>query len=371
MQTGLLFELAAFAAAECTHGVELAHKYTQLAAGWALAARGALKELGVGSSARGEAAAALRVACVTACALVVRSYGFATALPNSELTRQDVSLLLRHLALARHMLPSCTQAEQEQTQALWSECEQVAAALQRTVALCVDREPTLLTEVVRVVYPGAGELSDGEGGAQAGWEPAARHGCFSGVLTEAGTGVAVFTVDALSGRVLRSGREPFALPDSVLEHPVYQESFGALRLQVNADNWTTREPLHGRFYEFNRVKKGLIILEHEPLPGGKRSTLELLPGAHMPGAMAGCQLWQAVHSRPRGIGTYSLFCALLRGLCITRGAMGRMQAVRLAGAIRMSGYHSACKTSTRTGSAASSWSCYCVARRPPTARSDT
>ena len=105
----------------------------------------------------------------------------------------------------------------------------------------------------------------------------ASHACFyARTPTKVRTGIDLYSINLLTGAVLRNGVPPSCLPVAMLDHSDYGPLFGGLEFGVT-DDLTTRHPIRGRFYRFQLVGERLIVFEMRTKIG-HGEVLELLPG---------------------------------------------------------------------------------------------
>jgi hypothetical protein len=295
VQTSVLFELASWVAEWSPRGLLVARAYATTAADWHTHAQQALASLPPDQPRREDSRKTLTGSSIAACLLVVHSFAFAgsrsvprgsnDALPFGA---TDAQLVLKHLVLAQHLQAICSEEWQSKHELLWNRSLSIARHLFPQIAGHVAHTPDILTVAAAAVYKGLplAKLSRGEAIT---WEPLSHEGLSESYSTRLQTPLgrdAVIEINVLLGKVLWNGSMPSLLPEYIVQHPVYRQTFGTLQLLVN-DSLTTTEQLDGRTYEFRLAseisvgmpeRKGLTVYEHEQLPDGSISTLELLPG---------------------------------------------------------------------------------------------
>lgn len=111
------------------------------------------------------------------------------------------------------------------------------------------------------------------------WLPhGTSHACFySRTPSKARAGDDLYSVNLLTGQVLRNGVPPSRLPAAIVERPDYVRLFGGLEFGVT-DDLVTRHSIHGRFYRFQLDGERLAVFEMRT-SSGDGEVLELLPGA--------------------------------------------------------------------------------------------
>jgi hypothetical protein len=112
-----------------------------------------------------------------------------------------------------------------------------------------------------------------------------------------GRAAVFYTLNTLTGSALRNGAAPERLPAHVLQHALYQKTFGELEVEVT-DDLTTRQPVQGRVYQWLLHGPQLCITETAS-ERMEQETLELLPGAPPCGsAKAGLNIVARPHALP-------------------------------------------------------------------------
>jgi len=105
-----------------------------------------------------------------------------------------------------------------------------------------------------------------------------RDACFDAECFDAEKKGHLYTINVLTGEVLYDGYPPTRLPNPMLDHPLYQRSFGGRNFEVarSSDSgkvkFKTTRRIYGRFYEFSMTEEKLTIyeLEERELRGAKR-----------------------------------------------------------------------------------------------------
>jgi hypothetical protein len=87
----------------------------------------------------------------------------------------------------------------------------------------------------------------------------------------------VYGINLLTGAALLNGVSPSRLPAGVLNHPDYAPLFGGLELDVTGD-LRTRHAICDRFYRFQIVPPGRLVVFEMRTATEEGEVLELLPG---------------------------------------------------------------------------------------------
>jgi hypothetical protein len=280
--------LAAFVAARCAKGKDVAQSYAAMAVGWTKQIRGELEDLRCQSQGDN-----VHTSCIKVQADIQRGASFASALVVISLSympclcwcpEEDYFISIAqkvliedavvHFALARFFwMPAKARHQlKDQTDCVWQLALATAAASTDLWARAAQELSHLLDIAVKELYPRAPTPLQ--------WElDALTHGCFLAKAPSASHTIPdTFGINLLTGKVLMNGLPPSCLPGPILSHPAYSQLFGGLEFDVT-DRLCTRHAIQGRYYRFQLQDQKRLIVFETRTDTEDEEVLEYLPGA--------------------------------------------------------------------------------------------
>ena len=186
---------------------------------------------------------------------------------GGSLVQDDVALLIKMIIKAKNLFTgdeSCDEVAMNWTEIFYSMSHQMEKIVQTA-----RHSPTILTDALRSAIqlcpnnlvwqnwsPSSGELTQ----------------CFLAIGNDGNH----YTLNVASGEILINGLPPSRLPNSILNNPLYQRTFGSQNFEVvdKGNFLETCQPSYGRFYRFSKASSLKIYELNET----ETETLELLDG---------------------------------------------------------------------------------------------
>jgi len=189
-------------------------------------------------------------------------------LTQGPMNDEDVRLTIQCRAVAKNVC-----VDEQQIVSLRSELSRSERRCDSTVAGCigsilqiVKKRQSILTDAIRAVIA---VVPDGLKWTQ--------RGSSSSSFTATGSDGCMYAINVLTGTVLINGLPPSSLPSDILEHRLYQRSFGERNFEVVAKNevYETVRRVGGFLYSFTLKSNGKLCIMETSEDG---ETLELLDG---------------------------------------------------------------------------------------------